>query len=118
LAAKGGFMSNRMDKVNAEMQRVISDILRNGIKDPRFTELTSVTKVDCTNDFKHAKIYLSIMGDGDKCAATFNAVKNAGGFIKNELAHRMSIRAIPELSFFQDSSIADGFKIDEIIKKL
>jgi len=108
---------NRIDKVNAEIKRQISETIEFGLKDPRVKgNVVSILRVDTTNDLKYCKVYVSILGDSQKEA--FEGIKSANGYIRSALAGKLSIRCVPELIFILDDSIEYGMKIDKILRDL
>lgn len=112
-------MNHRIDRLNSDMQRVISDIIEHRLKDPRVTELVSVTSVSIARDLKTAKVYLSIFGDKDRAEITFNTIVKCSGYIRSELAKEFrDIRCIPELEFLIDASMEYSRKIEGILKGL
>ncbi len=112
-------MSFRLERINSEMQKSISDIVTNRLKDPRVTEMVSVLKVDTAKDLKTAKVYVSIYGDKDKSAATFDALKKTAGFIRKELSVDFKdLRVVPSLSFFLDTSMEYSEKINTLIQEI
>mgnify|MGYP001090768514 CR=1 FL=1 len=84
-------MSFRTDRLNSEMRKVIADVIDNKIKDPRVTQMVSVTNVEVAKDLKTAKVYLSIFGDEEKCATTFEAIKNAAALSARSFPLRFRI---------------------------
>ena len=99
------------------MQKSISDIVANRIKDPRVGGMISVIKVDTAKDLKTAKVYVSIYGDKHSAADTFGALKNCAGYIKKELsADFRDLRVVPTLTFILDDSMEYSEKIDAIIQ--
>lgn len=112
-------MSFRTDRLNSEMRKVIADVIDNKLKDPRKTQMVSVTSVDVAKDLKTAKVYLSVFGEKDKIEPTFNAVKNAAGFIRKELSVAFSeIRSVPVLEFRLDNSMEYSSKIESILEDI
>jgi ribosome-binding factor A len=110
---------NRLDKVNAELQRNISEIIRNKLKDPRITGLISVLRVDTAQDLKAAKVYISIFDtDAERAGAAFKSIAQSAGHIRGELARTLAMRAVPELRFFLDDSLAYSQKINRVIDGL
>ena len=108
----------RRGRVNEEISREMSEILRT-IKDPRVsTAFISVTGVDCTGDLRSAKIYISSMGGKDGPAGVDAGLKSAAGFIRRELAARLDLRQTPELRFIRDNSIEHGAHIAELLKSV
>ena len=106
----------RQGRVNEEIQKELSSILR-GVKDPRVSDaFLSVTAVDCTTDLKYAKIYYSaMMGDPKEIKAGLRA---ATGYIRRELARTLNLRVTPELTFLPDDSIRHGAHISSILSEL
>ena len=106
----------RRGRINDEIQKEMSSILRK-VKDPRVTDaFISVTAVDCTADLKYAKIYYStLQGDPKEVAV---GLKTANGFIRRELARSLNLRITPELTFIADTSISYGAHISSILEGL
>ncbi len=106
----------RKGKINEEMARTLSAILR-GVKDPRIADsLVSVVAVDCTADLKYAKIFyswFSMKYTGEDVRA---GLKSAAGLIRSKLAQTMNLRITPELTFVEDDSIRHGAHINELLK--
>jgi ribosome-binding factor A len=109
-------------RVNAEVQRELSNILRSGIKDPRVAPMTSVTAVEVAPDLKTCKAYISVLGDERAQADTIKGLQSAEGYIRRELARTVNMRNTPEITFILDQSIEYGVKmsrkIDELTKDL
>ena len=109
-------------RINGEVQRVLADIIRGDIKDPRISPLTSVVAVEVAPDLKHCKAYISVFGNEKAQADTLAGLRSAEGFIKNRLAKVINLRNTPELHFVMDQSIAYGVdmsrKIDEVVKNI
>ncbi|MFC0904492.1 30S ribosome-binding factor RbfA [Clostridium sp. MT-14] len=108
----------RSGRINEEMKKEISNIIRNDIKDPRITAMVSVTKVDVTKDQKYAKVYVSIYGKNKSKENTFEALKNSEGFIRREIGHRIKLRNTPEIIIELDNTIEYGMHIDDILHKI
>lgn len=107
----------RRDRVNERLIEAISEILRE-IKDPRVSgEFISVTSVDCTPDFKFAKIFYSVLGDFDKKEVEAG-LKSATGFVRGQLAQRVNLRITPELKFICDESLKKGDEINRLLKSV
>ena len=113
-------MNFRMDRINGEMQKNISDIIRNKIKDPRVVgKMISVLSVNCAKDLKTAKVYLSIYGDKAESQKAFEGVCHCAGFIRKEMSiYFNDIRTIPQLTFFLDTSMEYSAKIDSILEQI
>lgn len=106
----------RRGRINEEMQKELTQILRR-VKDPRVCDaFISITAADCTADLKYAKVYYSAMGGDEKEIA--KGLKAAAGFIRRELASSLNLRMTPELTFIPDHSVAYGAHIASILNKL
>lgn len=109
--------SNRIGRINEEIQRELSELLRS-LKDPRVQKtMVSVTRVDTTADLRYAKVYVSIY-DKEQSKEVLKGLKSSGGFLRHELANRLSLRHTPELVWAEDHSITYGARILDILSKL
>lgn len=109
-------MSIKTQRIASNIVKEISYILAYEVKD---SDIRFVTVTDCklSTDLSYAKIYVTVLDD-DKKESTMEALKEASGFIRKELAERVDIRHIPELEFIYDESIEYGKKIEDIIEKI
>ena len=109
-------------RVNGEVMRVLADIIRGDIKDPRIGMLTSVVNVEVAPDLKTCKAYVSVFGDDKAAADTIKGLQSAEGYIRRELARKLNLRNTPEIRFVIDQSIAYGVamskKIDDVTKDI
>lgn len=109
-------------RINMEVQRELSEIIRSGIKDPRIHPMTSVVSVEVTPDLKYCKAYISVLGGEEAGKSTIAGLKSAEGYVRRELARRINLRNTPELKFILDQSIEYGVNmsklIDEVTKDL
>ena len=105
----------RNNRLSGEMKKVISEIVRSDVKDPRISELMSVTDVHVTEDLKFAKIYISDYNDVEQ---TLTALQSAKGFIRKEIGKKIKMRIIPELIFIKDDSIEKGLYMSSLIDKI
>jgi ribosome-binding factor A len=108
--------SNRLERVNSEIQKEVALIINNELRDPQITSMIGVSEVDVAPDLANAKVYLSIYG-GD-AEDTLNRVKGAGSFIRGRLAKKIRLRIIPRLDFYLDNSQVYGQKIDELLNNI
>ena len=109
--------SNRIGRINEELQRELSDLIRS-LKDPRVQQsLVSVTKVEATGALRYAQVYISVL-DKDKAREVLKGLKSAGGFLRREIAGRLQLRYTPELVFVEDDSIAYGARMFDLLKSL
>ena len=107
----------RMQRVNSEVQKAVMEIINNSVKDPRLTDIISVTGAEVDQDLKNAKVYLSIYSnDPARKQSNFDAIKSSAGFIKRELSKKLPhIRQVPNLNFFIDESLDYSDKINRIL---
>ena len=114
--------SNKSIRVNGEVQKELSNIIRGEIKDPRIHPLTSVVAVEVAPDLKTAKAYISVLGDEKSQQDTMAGLKSAEGYIRRALAKSINLRNTPEIKFILDQSIEYAInmskKIDEVTKDL
>lgn len=108
-------------RVNGEVLRELSNIIRGEIKDPRIHPMTSVMSVEVAPDLKTCKAYISVLGDDQAKKDTMAGLKSAVGFVRRELARNLNLRNTPEIRFILDESIEYGVSmsklIDDITKK-
>ena len=105
-------------RINAEVLRELSEIIRTGIKDPRIHPMTSVVSVEVTPDLKYCRAYISVLGNEDAAKATIEGLKSAEGYVRRELARRINLRNTPELHFVIDDSIEYGVNMSKRIDEL
>ncbi len=107
---------HRQEKLGELFAAELSDLLRTRVKDPR-VGFASITHVEVSGDYRHAKIYISVMGSEEEQANTMKALKHATGFLRHELAGRIVLRYMPEIVFKLDTSIEKGTRILELIRE-
>lgn len=111
-------MANRIDRINEEARKEISAIIRE-LKDPRVTKgLCSVVSVDITKDLRWCKAYVSVFGDETAQKDAIEGLKNAAGFVRKELAHKLGLRYTPEILFTLDNSIEHGAHINKLLNDM
>lgn len=111
--------NNRIEKINTELQRSISVIIDNKLKDSRITGLITVLRVDASADLKHAKVFLSILTNTpEKTAKCFEAINSAAGFIRSEASRNFNAHTMPQLHFVLDDSLEHSLKINAILETL
>lgn len=108
-------------RINGEVLKELSNIIRSEIKDPRINPMTSVVAVEVAPDLKTCKAYISVLGDEKSQQDTIAGLKSAEGYIRRELARTVNLRNTPEIKFILDQSIEYGINmsklIDEVTKK-
>lgn len=108
---------NRAQIVGDEMQKVLSNIINNDVKDPRIPFLTSVTEVKMSSDLTHATCYVSVFGDDHAKSEALRAIIHASGFIRREMCKHINLRVAPELHFVLDNTIEEAAKMYDLIDK-
>ena len=108
-------------RINGEVQKVLSEIIRGEIKDPRISPLTSVVSVYVAPDLKTCKAFISVLGNEEAQKNTMAGLKSAEGYVRRQLAKELNLRNTPEITFVLDQSIEYGVNmskmIDDVISK-
>lgn len=102
-------------RVNGEVQRVLAEIIRSEIKDPRINPMTSVVSVEVAPDLKTCKAWISVLGNEESQKDTLAGLRSAQGYIKNQLARKINLRNTPEIRFIIDQSIEYGVNMSKMI---
>lgn len=105
-------------RINEEVLRELSNIIRGKIKDPRINSLTSVVSVEVAPDLKQCKAFISVLGDEEAQKSTLEGLRSAEGFIRKELARTINLRNTPEIKFFIDQSIEYGVNMSHLIDEI
>lgn len=105
-------------RINGEVQKELSRIIREEIKDPRLPQMTSVTRVSVTGDLKYAKAHISILADPEQKQEGIKTLKRATPFIRSMLAKNINLRNTPEITFVLDESIEYGVEMSRKIANL
>ena len=111
-------MAHRIERVNNLIRREISELLQRQVKDPRLGAFVTVTEVSTSPDLKHAKIFVSFIGNKEENRETLSVLAAASGFFRKELAKNLRLRHIPELSFHRDDSIERGDHLLRLIDQV
>ena len=106
---------DRIDRISEEVRREIDKIIREDVRDPRVGGMFSIVRCEVTRDLKFCKVRVSVLEE-EKREPMMAALRNAAGFIRRELSHRVLLRATPELIFELDTNIEYAAKIDQILK--
>jgi ribosome-binding factor A len=105
-------------RINEEVHRELSNIIRSEIKDPRIHPMTSVVAVEVAPDLKTAKAYISVLGDEEAQKNTLEGLRSAEGYIRRTLAQTVNLRNTPKITFIMDQSIAYGVKMSRLIDEV
>ena len=112
--ARKGF--SRADRIAEQIQRELAELVRKGLKDPRAGWIT-ITAVQVTRDYSHAKIFYTILGDVEETKEMAETLEHAKGYLRSELARGISLYKMPELHFEYDHSVENGVKLSSLIDK-
>ena len=102
-------------RINAEVQKELSNIIRGEIKDPRIHPMTSVMAVEVAPDLKTCKAFISVLGSEESKQSTIKGLKSAEGYIRRQLAKNLNLRNTPEIRFILDESIEYGVNMSRLI---
>lgn len=111
-------MPHRIERINQLIRQEISDLLRHEIKDPRLSKFIAVTEVAISPDLRQARVYISFISSQQEKQAALDALAGASNFLRREMARKLRLRRIPELSFHWDDSIERGTHIMDLIDQV
>lgn len=111
-------MSRRIERINNLIRHELSDLLQRQVKDPRLGAFVAFTEVDTSPDLKHAKIFVSRIGNDEEKRDTLTALISASHFFRRELAKSLDLPRIPELSFHWDDSLERGDRLLQLIDQV
>ena len=106
--------SARSARIGDEIQRELAQLLREEVKDPRVGKVT-ITHVEVTPDLSHAKVLVTDLAGREHAAETVAALGRTAGFLRSELANRLSLYTVPQLTFVYDDSIESGLALSRLI---
>lgn len=110
--------SMKNTRINGEVQKVLAEVIRGGIKDPRVSALTSVIAVEVAPDLKNCKAWISVLGDEKVQKDTLAGLRSAEGYIRSQLAKKINLRNTPEIQFIMDQSIEYGVNMSKLIAEV
>ncbi len=110
-------MSQRTDRLDSQIQQELMDLLHRQMKDPRLGFAT-ITRVETARDLGHATVWVSVLGDVSQRDDTIEALRGAAGWLRRQLAERLSLRHVPELQIRHDDSIESGDRVLRILREL
>ena len=111
-------MRIRPERVAELMKREIAGILARDLRDPRISTMVSVTDVEVSHDLSFARVFVSLLAEGEERERTLAALQRAAGFVRHQLAPRLALREVPDLRFVHDASIERGARVEEILRKI
>ncbi|MEW6009236.1 MAG: 30S ribosome-binding factor RbfA [Candidatus Omnitrophota bacterium] len=107
----------RAERVGQEIKRLISEIIRDEIRDPRIGFIT-ITDVELSKDLRDANVYFSVLGSKEQEKKSIEGINQASAFIRKLIGERIKLRFNPQLKFKLDRSIAYGMKIEKMLKEI
>lgn len=108
----------RTDRLNSLLKEVISEVIRRDVRNPHVAELITVTRVQISKDLRHAKVFISVIGDAQQKETTLAALQSAAGFIAVNSSQKVVMRYFPELKFKLDDSVDKHMRIEELLGKI
>ncbi|MFQ3620767.1 MAG: 30S ribosome-binding factor RbfA [Spirochaetales bacterium] len=110
--------SHRLQRIGNLLRNEISSMItKQEIKDPRVTSLVTITHVTVSKDLAYAKVYISSVEGPERLSSAVEGLNHAAGFIQGTIGKRIKLRVTPKLTFIEDHSIDDGFKVLKKIKE-
>src|SRR5215467_6769085 len=111
-------LGRRIDRIEEQLRIELSEIIEREIQDPRIG-LTTVTAVKVSPDLRHARIFVTVLGDGEQRKKALEGLRSAASFVRRSLSKRLHhMRRIPELSFDYDESVEKGIRIEELLDQI
>ncbi|MFA5243560.1 MAG: 30S ribosome-binding factor RbfA [Sulfuricella sp.] len=107
---------SRPRRVAEQIQRELAELIQLEVKDPRVGMVT-LTDVEVTPDYSHAKVYFTLLSQGHSLDETLAGLNRAAGYLRSQLAHRMRLRIMPQLHFVFDSSVERGVQLSHLIEE-
>ncbi len=111
-------MKKRTDRLNSLLKEVLSEVIRKDVKNPHVHEFITVTGVDISKDLRHAKVYVSIIGNDQEKSETITALQSASGFIAKTASKKVVMRYFPDLLFKLDQGVDNQMRVEEILYEI
>ena len=108
---------SRTERVGSLLRREISEVLRDRVKDPRVRSV-AITGVEVTEDLRHARAYVSIVGSPREQREAMDGLNSASKFIRSVLGRRLKIKRVPEIAFIRDESYEYGAHIEDLLRRV
>ena len=109
--------AQRLAKIEHEVQRILGTLITQELRDPRLGFAT-VTRTEVTGDLRHAKVFVSVIGDRHVAKQTMDALGDAAKFLRGELGHRIDLRYTPELAFVEDRSTERAIELSKTLREI
>jgi ribosome-binding factor A len=111
-------MSRRLQRLNVLLRQELSDLVRRELRDPRLSEIVTLTRVDTSPDLTNSTVYFSVMGGESEKADTLAALNHAAPFLRRQLTGRLRIRRTPDIHFALDESIEEAAHVLDLMRHL
>lgn len=111
-------VKRRIERLNSLLKEVLSEVIRDDVRNPLVAKLITVTKVDITSDLQHAKVYISVIGTPKEKEQTITALQSGAGFIAILSSKKVVMRYFPELTFKLDNTVEEQIRIDSLLSKI
>ena len=105
----------RMERINEEMRKAVSDVIKHDLHDPQISDMATITSVEVTRDLKYATVYVSVYDSEKLRAKSIQTLNRAAGFIAHEVGKRVDLRRLPQLTFKLDTNIEYGVRMSQLI---
>jgi ribosome-binding factor A len=110
--------ARRVDRLAEAIREEVATFLADGAKDPRIVGLVTVTGVDVTQDLRHAKVYVSVLGSDVEKQSTLEGLQSAATHLRSRLGRSLRLRFAPELTFHSDASVARAARIETLLEQI
>lgn len=110
--ARGG----RDRRIAQELQRLLPDLIRGEVKDPRVVGIVTITSIEVSADLAHAKVFVTVLNVEDDVQSTVAALNRCAAFLRSRLSQMMTVRTVPTLKFVFDSSVERGVHLSKLIE--
>ncbi len=110
--ARGG----RDRRIGQELQRLLPDLIRGEVKDPRIVGIVTITAIEVSGDLAHARVFVTVLNGNDDVQGTVAALDRCSSFLRSRLSQMMTVRTVPALKFVFDSSVERGMHLSRLIQ--
>jgi ribosome-binding factor A len=107
--------TQRAARIADQIQRELAEVIRTELRDPRVGSLVTLTGVELSRDQSHAKVFFTVLGAPSDIEHVLKGLQHGAGFLRSQLAHRLSTRSVPELHFHYDESVERGVRLSKLI---
>ena len=111
-------MRIRPERIAQQIHREVADIIERRLRDPGLSHWVNVTGVEVNHDLSLARVFVSVLHQGEERERTLEALRRASGFVRHELAVRLDLREVPDIRFQLDTSVEKGARVDELLRRL